>query len=277
PWSAESDAATEAAPIQEAGFDVSSGCASSPGARPFSPSFEAGTTGTQAGGYAPLVVKVNRNDGEQELTSLNFTLPKGLIGKLAGIPYCPDAAISAAEHKSGKAEQANPSCPAASQVGTVDTSAGVGSEPLHVGGKLYLAGPYKGAPVSSVVVTPALAGPFDLGDVVIRAPLYIDRESAVLTAKSDPIPTILRGIPLKVRSVTVNVDRPGFILNPTDCTAMTATASISGGSGATATSSTRFEVGGCDKLKFAPKLQISLKGGTRRNGLPALTATLNQP
>jgi hypothetical protein len=274
PWSA-----PESGPPAQTSdsFNVSSNCASSPQARPFSPSFEAGTTGSNAGGYNPLVIKVNRKDGEQELTSLDFTLPKGLIGKLAGIPYCSDADIAAAEHKSGKDEQSNPSCPAASQIGVVDTSAGVGSDPFHVGGKLYLAGPYKGAPVSSVVVTPALAGPFDLGDVVVRAPLYVNRETAELTAKSDRIPTILRGIPLKIRSVDINVNRGDFMLNPTNCTPMTASASIGGGSGATATPSNRFQVAGCRSLGFAPKLKIMLKGRTRRGGNPALTAVLTQP
>jgi hypothetical protein len=274
PWSA-----PESGPpaLTNDSFSVSTNCSSSPTARPFSPSFEAGTTGTQAGAYSPLVIKINRKDGEQELTSLNFTLPKGLIGKLAGIPYCSDQAIASAEGKTGKEEQANPSCPGASQLGSVDTSAGVGSEPFHVAGHLYLAGPYKGAPVSSVVITPAVAGPLDLGNVVVRAPLYIDRETAALTAKSDPIPTILKGIPLKVRSVAINVDKPGFILNPTNCAPMTASASIGGGSGATATPSNRFQVAGCKELKFAPKLKVALKGKTKRNGKPALTATVNQP
>jgi hypothetical protein len=274
PWSA-----PESGPPAQtsASFSVTSNCAGSPAARPFSPSFQAGTTGTKAAGYNPLVIKIDRKDGEQELTSLDFTLPRGLIGKLAGIPYCSDDAIRTAEGKSGKDEQANPSCPAASQVGVVDTSAGVGTDPFHVGGKLYLAGPYKGAPVSSVVVTPALAGPFDLGNVVVRAPLYIDHETAELTAKSDPIPTILRGIPLKVRSVDIDVNRADFILNPTNCKPMTASASLGGGSGATTKPSNRFQAAGCRNLKFAPKLKIQLKGKTKRAGNPALTAILTQP
>jgi hypothetical protein len=274
PWSAPESGA----PAQtSSSFSVTSNCASSPGARPFGPSFHAGTTTTQAGGYNPLVIRVERGDGEQELTSLDFTLPKGLIGKLAGIPYCSDAAIAAAAGKAGKAEQANPSCPEASLLGTVDTAAGVGSEPFHAGGKLYLAGPYKGAPVSSVAIVPAVAGPLDLGNVVVRAPLYIDHETAALTAKSDPLPTILKGIPLKVRSIVINVDRPGFILNPTNCDPMTASASIGGGSGATASPTARFQVGGCAGLKFAPQLKIQLKGKTKRAGNPALTAILTQP
>ncbi|HVV90674.1 MAG TPA: hypothetical protein VHB53_09285 [Solirubrobacterales bacterium] len=274
PWSA-----PESGPPAQTSdpFTVSGNCASSLGTRPFSPSFEAGTVAPRAGAYSPLVIKIARKDGEQELTSLDFTLPKGLLGKLAGIPYCSDAAIAAAEQKTGKDEQANPSCPAASQIGTVDTAAGVGSEPFHVGGKLYLAGPYKGAPVSSVVISPAVAGPLDLGDVVVRAPLYVNHETAELTAKSDPIPTILRGIPLKVRAVNINVDKPGFILNPTNCTPMTASASIRSGNGATSNSTTRFQVGNCDNLKFTPKLRIRLKGRTKRAGTPALTAILTQP
>jgi hypothetical protein len=274
PWSA-----PESGPPAETtdAFTVSSDCASSAGTRPFSPTVEAGTTGTRAGAYSPLEIKVARNDGEQELTSLDFTLPNGLLGKLAGIPYCSNDAIAAAEHTTGKGELANPSCPAASQIGTVDTAAGVGDEPFHVGGKLYLAGPYKGAPVSSVVITPAVAGPFDLGDVVIRAPLYVDRETAALTAKSDPIPTILRGIPLKVRSVNIKVDKQGFIINPTNCSPKSVTSSTGSGDGATSNATNRFQVGSCEGLKFAPKLKVELKGKTGRAGNPALTAILTQP
>jgi hypothetical protein len=274
PWSA-----PESGPAAQTSdsFNVSSDCAANPGARPFAPSFEAGTTGVSAGGYSPLVVNVSRKDGEQELTSLDFTLPKGLIGKLAGIPYCSEAQIGEAEHKSGRAEQANASCPAASQLGTVDTGAGVGPAPFYVGGKLYLAGPYKGAPVSAVAIVPAVAGPLDLGDVVVRTPLFVDHETAELTAKSDPLPTILKGIPLKIRSVAIKVDRSGFILNPTNCKPMSVSGSFGGGSGATANASTRFQAEGCKNLAFAPKLQIQLKGKTKRAGNPGLTAILTQP
>jgi hypothetical protein len=274
PWSAESG---EALQIHEAGFSTSGSCASSDGTRPFSPTFEAGTTGTQAGAYSPLAIKIARKDGEQELTRLNFTLPKGLTGKLAGIPYCSDVAIQEAASKRGKAEQASPSCPAASRLGSVDTSAGVGSEPIHVGGSVYLAGPYEGAPLSSVVITPAVAGPFDLGTVVVRAPLFVDPETTQITAKSDPIPTILKGINLKLRSVTINLDRSTFTLNPTSCEPMTLTSSMSGSSGATTNPSNRFQVGGCGNLAFKPKLKIQLEGATKRAGNPGLKAVVTYP
>ena len=192
PWSA-----PESGPPAQTSdsFNVSSNCASSPGARPFNPSFEAGSTDPVAGSYSPLVIKVGRNDGEQELRSLDFTMPPGITGKLAGIPYCSDGEIAAAQGKSGRDEQNSPSCPAASKLGTIGAAAGVGSDPFHVGGDLYLAGPYKGAPLSAVAITPAVAGPFDLGNVVIRTPLKVDPVTAQISADSDPIPTSPRGNP----------------------------------------------------------------------------------
>jgi hypothetical protein len=282
PWSAESESPAEAAPIEEAGFQITSGpgggpCASGPGGLPFAPNFEAGTVSTQAGAYAPLVIKLARRDGEQELTRLDFTLPPGLTGRLAGIPYCSEQAIAAAAGKSGKAEQAHPSCPAGSELGTVDTAAGVGSEPIHVGGHLYLSGPYAGAPLSSVVITPAVAGPFDLGNVVVRAPLFVDPETAQITARSDEIPHILKGIPLKLRSVEIKVDRPGFTLNPTSCNPMSVGSTLSGLNGGKASPSSRFQVGNCGALAFRPKLKIQLKGATKRIGHPALKAVVTYP
>jgi hypothetical protein len=271
PWSAENG---EAAPIEEAGFSISGGCSPTAAARPFAPSFQAGTLDPLAGAFSPLVIKLGRKDGEQELTSLDFTLPPGLSAKLAGVSYCPEAAIAAAQGRRGKEELASPSCPPGSELGSVDTAAGVGSEPIHVGGRVYLAGPYKGAPLSSVVITPAVAGPFDLGNVVVRAPLYVNPETARITAKSDPIPTILAGIPLKVRSVEIVVGRSGFALNPTSCEPMLFGATMGGGSGATATGASRFQVGGCSSLPFKPALSLKVFGKTNRNAKPRLKAVL---
>src|SRR6185295_3544266 len=274
PWSA-----PESGPPArtEASFDITQGCSPSAAARPFNPSFEAGTTNTTAGAYSPLVIKVGRNDGEGELKNLEFSLPQGLTGKLKGIPYCSEAQIHSAEGNTGASEKANPTCPSASQVGTIDAGAGVGSEPFHVQGNLYLAGPYEGAPLSAVAVTPALAGPYDLGTVVVRTPLRLDPETAQLTATSDPIPTILKGIPLKIRSVAIQASRPGFILNPTSCEAAQLTGVATNTTGGTSQLKNRFQVGGCENLKFAPKLEAKLKGGTKRGDHPAFTATLTYP
>ena len=204
-------------------FQVTSGagggaCASSEAALPNSPSFEAGTAAPLAGEYSPLLFKVARDNGSQKISSINADLPPGLTSKLAGLTQCSDAQIAQAAARNqpgqGALEQASPSCPASSQFGTATVGAGSGS-PLYVTGNAYLAGPYKGAPVSLVFVTPAIAGPFDLGTVVVRAAAFIDPTTAQISVRSDPIPTILHGIPLDVRSIASTLSRPDFTLNPT--------------------------------------------------------------
>lgn len=272
PWSA-----PESGPNAQTAdsFTVSSNCAASPATRPFSPGFEAGSADPVAGAFSPLLVKVTRKDGEQELRSLDFTFPPGIAAKLAGVPYCPDAAIAAAQGKSGRDEQGSPSCPDASRIGSTDAAAGAGSEPFHTPGAVYLAGSYRGAPLSAVAITPAVAGPFDLGNVVIRTPLYIDPVTAQVTAKSDPIPTILEGIPLKLRSVAISIDRSGFSTTPTSCEEMQVRASIGSSDGATATPSNRFQVGECARLPFKPRIALRLKGGTTRSAHPKLIATVH--
>jgi hypothetical protein len=261
------------------GFTIAQGagsaaCLNSEAEAPNTPTFSAGTTDPTAGAFSPFVLKLSRNDGTQPLKAIDATLPKGLLGRLAGIPYCPDSALAAAAGKSGKAEQASPSCPAASQVGTVAVGAGAGSTPLYVGGKAYLAGPYKGAPLSLAIVTPAVAGPFDLGDVVVRTALQVDPETTQIHAVSDPIPTILQGIPLDVRSIALTMDRPDFTLNPTSCQPTTVGGGATSIFNQTAALSSPFQVGGCGALGFKPKLTLDLEGGTKRSDYPALTATL---
>ena len=195
----------------------------------------------------------------------------GATGKLAGIPQCSDAQIAAAQARNqpgeGALESASPSCPAASKVGTVTVGAGAGPSPFYVTGSAYLAGPYKGAPFSGVFITPAIAGPFDLGVVVVRAGLYIDPATAQVTTRSDTLPTILQGIPLDIRSIIVDVDRPGFTLNPTNCTPMTASGEELSTQGQTARLSARFQVGNCAALPFHPKLRAGAAGkASKANG-----------
>ena len=252
-------------------------CPTSAGAEPNAPRFRAGTESTQAGAYSPFSLRLVREDGSQEVKGLETTLPKGLIGKLAGISYCPEAALAAAAAKSGAAEAASPSCPASSELGTVEVGAGAGPTPINVPGHAYLAGPYKGAPLSLAIITPALAGPFDLGTVVVRAALYVNPETAQITAKSDPIPTILQGIPLDLRSITLKLSRPNFTLNPTSCDESAFTGSALSVLNAAAPLTQRFQVGGCPALAFKPKLALRLKGATKRAQNPAFTATLTMP
>lgn len=252
-------------------------CPISAANQPNAPRFEAGSESPLAGAFSPFVVRISRQDGSQQFASLTVTPPPGLLGRLAGIPYCPDAALAAAAAKSGIAEREAPPCPPASRVGSVVVGAGAGPKPYFVSGTAYLAGPYKGAPVSLAIVTPAVAGPYDLGTVVVRSAVEVDPFTTQLTVKSDPIPTELKGIPLEIRSIAVRMDRSSFTLNPTDCKATSVGGSVTSTVGQTAPLTNRFQVGGCSKLKFAPKLKLTLKGRTRRSGHPALKAVLSYP
>jgi hypothetical protein len=263
-------------------FQVTAGangapCANTPQERPFGPALSAGTESAVAGASAPFVLKLSRNDGEQEIGGLNLTMPPGFTARLAGIPYCSEAAIAAASSKSGAQEQASPSCPVASQVGTLTTGAGPGTNPDYVNGTAYLAGPYKGAPLSLVFITPAVAGPFDLGSVVVRAAVFLDRSSAQVTVKTDPLPQVVDGVPLRIRSIVARVDRPGFALNPTNCNSMAVSGEAIGSSGATSALSSHFQMGGCGGLKFAPKFTVSTVGQSSKANGASLTARVSYP
>ena len=154
---------------------------------------------------------------------------------------------------------------------------GAGITPLHTQGNVYLTGPYKGAPISLAIVTPAIAGPFDLGTVVARVALNVDPETAKVTATSDPLPSILYGIPLDIRQIVFQMDRPEFTLNPTSCDPMSIGGEMQTATGGTSPLLVPFQVGGCSALGFKPKLAIRLKGGTTRGGHPALSATVAYP
>jgi hypothetical protein len=262
-------------------FQISSGCSSSEAAAPKSVSFTAGTQSPLSGAYSPFVLRLSRPDGSQHITGIDTTLPPGLLGKLAGVAYCPQSGIDQAigrEHpEMGKLEQQQASCPQSSEVGTVNVTAGSGSSPIPVSGHAYLAGPYKGAPLSLVVIVPAVAGPFDLGTVVDRVALNVDEYTAQIHAVSDPLPTIREGIPLDVRSIEVKLDRSSFTLNPTSCEAMAIGGSVSTQAGQSQSLSNRFQVGDCERLAFKPKLQLSLKGGTKKTGHPAVKAVVTVP
>jgi hypothetical protein len=243
-------------------FTTSTGCVDG-----FAPSFEAGTVSAQAGAYAPFTLSFSRGDSEENFAGATVTLPPGLIGKIAGVAQCSDAQLAAAAGKSGVAELASPSCPAGSLIGTVQTTAGPGPSPVSVSGKAYLTGPYKGGPYGIAVVVPAVAGPYDLGTVVIRQSLRIDPRDAHVTDTSDPFPTILQGVPLRLKSVNVTLDRPGFTFNPTSCEPKTINATLESTGGAKAGVSSHFQATNCATLKFAPKFSASTAGrASKANG-----------
>jgi hypothetical protein len=260
-------------------FTIDSGPDGSPcpnGSRPFHPSFTGGVSDNTAGAHAPFSVDITRPDGDQTLTAINVKTPPGFSATLKGIPYCPESSIAQLQTSlyTGLQELASPSCPRASRVGTVIAGAGAGSKPLHVAGKVYWAGPYKGAPLSLVIVVPAVSGPYDLGNVVNRVALNVDPVTAQVSAVSDPLPRILEGIPLRTRRILVNLDRKDFALNPTNCNPLSVDALALGDEGATSTSSSHFQVANCAVLPFKPKLNLRMTGGLNRRGHPAIHAVL---
>jgi hypothetical protein len=244
--------------------------------RPFSPRFAAASAGNTAGAHVPFSVDVARDDGDQNLQGLAVKTPPGFAASLKGIPYCPDSALAQLGNPlyPGASEIFGSACPPASQIGTVTAGAGAGARPLHVSGRVYLAGPYRGAPLSLMTVIPAVSGPYDLGNVAVRAAVRVDPVTGEVTTESDPLPQIIEGIPLRGRSLRVNLDRPGFTLNPTNCERFSVDADIAGSEGTIAHVSDPYQVANCQSLPYAPKLEMVLTGGLRRRGHPAIQAVL---
>jgi hypothetical protein len=234
----------------------------------FSPKLSAGTTDPAAGRHSPFLFTLTRSDGEQNPERIDITLPTGLAAKLAGVPRCEGA------------EAASGNCPPASQIGVIRAASGYGVAPLWVPqpGKdptaFYLSGPYKGAPFSAVAVVPAQAGPFDLGEIVVRSSIHVDPTTAQASVSSDPIPQIIEGIPIPSRTIHVFLDRPNFVLNPTGCKQKQIEATVTSSQGAIANPSSPFQATDCAALAFKPKLSLNLKGGTQRGDHPALRAVL---
>jgi hypothetical protein len=231
--------------------------------RPFQPRLSAGTTNPVAGHFSNFSLQLDREDGDQFLGDLNFRLPPGFTGDLRGIAYCPDAAIASAAQKAGRAEQIAPSCPTASQVGTTNVAAGPGSHPFHAVGRMYLAGPFKGAPLSLAAITPALAGPYDYGVVVVRVALHIDPLTAQVSAVSDTVPSIIGGIPIRMRSIRVNIDKPDFTINPTNCEPFSVNSQGIGDQGTVSEFSSYFQAVNCAALPFKPRMTVRQRGGRK--------------
>jgi hypothetical protein len=245
------------------------------GPRPLAPQLRAGTANNTAGSHSPISLTLTRRDGEQNLTGLTVKTPPGFAATLRGVTYCPESALEALADPaySGIAEQQSPACPSSSQIGTATAGAGAGSHPLYVPGKVYLAGPYKGGALSLVAVIPAVSGPYDLGVVAVRAAIHVDPVTARVTTISDSLPQIFEGVPLRTRSILVNLDRPSFTLNPTNCEPLSTDATVLGDEGGAVNLTNGFQVANCADLPYGPKLSLRLTGGVNRRGHPAIHST----
>jgi hypothetical protein len=263
PWSA--PATPDANPIST--FDIDSdgnggACPATPALRP---SFSAGTSNPNAGQFSPFTLTFGREDREQDLAAIQVHMPPGLLGTLIGIPLCgvPQASLG--------------TCSSTAEIGSMTVAAGPGSHPFYEKGQIYLTGPYKGAPFGLSIVVPTVAGPFNLGNVVVRARINVDPSTTALTVTSDPFPQIIDGIPLRLRTANVTIDRPGFIFNPTDCAQLHVTATITGAQGAQANVAAPFAVAGCAGLHFGPTFKVATSGRTSRANGANLDARLTFP
>jgi hypothetical protein len=234
-----------------------------PTSLPFAPSTSISTTPAQAGAFAPLTVSFSRGDETQPLGQINAKLPAGLLGYVSNVPLC-----QAAQAVAG-------TCSAESRIGTVSTTAGAGSDPLTVPGTVYLARGTGGYPFALSVVVPAVAGPYDLGNVVVLVNLQVNSDGS-LTAVSGALPSILDGIPLDIRSVTLVADRPGFTFNPTSCNPLAMSGAVTSLSGTVAPISTPFQASGCGSLPFAPSFTVATQGSTSKANGASLTVRIAQ-
>jgi hypothetical protein len=255
PWSRETPAELTG------GFEINQGCHGPQ----FNPGFAAGTVSNQAAGFSPLSVTFSRTDQDQGLGAVQVKTPPGLLGVLKSVPLC------------GESQAAQGTCGPESLIGHTTVGAGAGADPFFLGGQVFLTGPYKGAPFGLSIVVPAIAGPFNLGTVVVRAAISVDPATTALTVTSDPLPTILQGIPLQVRSVNVTVDRPGFIFNPTDCEPLALSGTVTSTQGAQAQVSSHFQAANCAILPFHPVFSVSSLAKTSLANGAALDVKVSYP
>jgi hypothetical protein len=267
PWSG------SAPVVSKSTFSIVSGPngAPCPATQPFTPSLAAGTSNAHAGAFSPLTTTISREDGNQDLRSISLHTPPGISGVLTGVALCPEAQADLGR------------CPNASLIGHTTVSVGLGADPFTVtGGQVFLTESYRGAPFGLSIVTPAVAGPFDLGDVVVRARVEVDPHTAALTVSTDEagpyaIPGILDGIPLPIKHVNVTIDRPGFTFNPTNCTATAIAGTITSAAGASVAASSPFQATSCQSLKFSPKFTVTTSGKTSKANGASLSVKLSYP
>ncbi len=269
PWGAPSIAdALRSSRVEIAAGPEGSSCVSS---LPFDPSMIAGATTDQAGGYTDFTFLLQKANGQQPISAVRFKAPSGLLGMISKVSLCPEPQASLG------------ACALASQIGHVVTAAGAGPYPLVVPqpgepqAPIYITGPYGGAPFGLSIAVPVIAGPFNLGTVVVRARIEIDPHTAQIIIAPNPLPTILDGVPVDYRSINTVIDRQGFMFNPTNCDPMSFNGTATSVGGTTAPLESHFQVGSCRSLKFTPHFTVSTSGKTSREDGASLTAKLTYP
>jgi hypothetical protein len=275
PWASFVEPAADSSVFQITGPEPG-GSGSCTGPLPFAPTLVAGSTTDQAGGYTGFSMLLQRPDGDQRIKGLQFKAPAGLSGMLSKVPLCPESQANAGD------------CPAGSQIGHTIAGAGAGPFPFYLPqagqppAPIYLTGPHDGAPFGLSIVVPIIAGPFDLGTVVIRGSIAVDPKTAQITVTIDPrgehsIPTILDGVPADLRTINAVIDKPGFMFNPTSCNSAAFTGTATSTEGATAALESHFGTAACRSLKFKPRLTVTTSAKTSRANGASLTFKLRYP
>jgi hypothetical protein len=269
PWSAPQSGP---AATPSSSFAITQGAGGGPCANPFAPTFTAASAQTQAAGFTPFSVSFSRSDADQQLSSLSVTTPPGLLGVLKSVARCPEP------------QAAHGECAPQSQIGESSVAVGTGPTPYWVtGGKVYLTGPYNGGPFGLTIVTPTIAGPFTLtgnggfGREIVRASIRVNPETAQITVLSDPLPRILEGIPLQIRTVQVTVDRPGFMFNPTNCSTFSSSAALTSTQGTGAAAQSPFQATGCKGLAFKPSFAAQTSAKTSKANGASLKVAISYP
>ncbi|HTZ64511.1 MAG TPA: hypothetical protein VMB51_10430 [Solirubrobacteraceae bacterium] len=259
----------QAQPEAKPSFQITSGPAGHAcpaGSLPFTPSFQAGSTSSQAGAFTSFTLQLTNPDGDQSLSGLSMHLPAGVAAQLAHVTPCPEPQASRNE------------CGSESLVGSSLAGSGLGPDPVELPGQVYLTGPYQNAPFGLAVVTPAVAGPFNLGDVTVRSRIDVDPHTAQVTITSDPFPLFVKGVPVDLKQIQVQVNRPDFEYNPTNCRAMSIEGALGGSEGASASLSTPFQASGCQDLPFKPGVKGATRGATSKADGASLALTFkSQP
>jgi hypothetical protein len=269
PWSAPPGGTSSSASESSSTFDITSGPKGSacPGSSlPFSPSLTGGVTNINAGAFGQLTTTISRVDGQQALHRVSVTYPPGVSAVLTGVPLCPQAQADAG------------TCASESLIGESTAGAGIGDDPYTVtGGRVYLTEGFQGAPFGISIVTPAVAGPFNLGNVIVRGKIEINPVTAQVNVTTGEIPTILRGIPLEIKRVNVTINRPHFAINPTSCDPMSITGTVFGDEGASGPVSSPFQLANCQNLRFAPKFTASTAAHTSKQLGASLVTKIEEP
>ena len=230
----------------------------------FAPTQSTSETTATAGAHPTYTLNLERPSGQEYLNTVSTTLPAGLNGAIPAVSQCTETLANTG------------ACPASSQIGTATVLAGAGEKPYPYTGPVYLTGPYNGAPYGLSIAVPAVAGPFNLGTVVTRATINVNQETARVTVAAT-LPTIVGGVPLRIRKISVAIGEHSFLTNPTSCKTLASEATVTSTLGVSAKLSSPLSAANCTSLGFKPVFVSKSSAKTSKANGASLETTISQP